>query len=135
MTPSSRDFVHDEDINPWQLTSGRPPARWRVITSNWLSLIAFGHLLAGPLAIAYLYWYASQQGLPMSREPHAYAGPWARSDELGTGVMLLFDFPLRTIFFCVLSLIFKPGTRAAIVLALSFLLGMWVFSMIGLVED
>jgi hypothetical protein len=71
----------------------------------------------------------------MTRDPEAYRGPWAGYDEFGEGIILLFDFPLRALVFCIPSLLFKPNIRAAVVLGLSLLFGVLVFSMIGLVED
>jgi hypothetical protein len=56
--------MSDQDLcQPRPLSPERPIARWQEVTANWLSLIALAHLLAGILAMAYLYWCAAQKGL------------------------------------------------------------------------
>jgi hypothetical protein len=87
--------------------------------------------------MAFLYLYAWQKGLypHPSAAPVTNGGPWSRNEELGKGVVLLWDPPIYAFIFSLLSLIVKPSWRAAITMVLSVVFFFFAVSLIGLAED
>ncbi|BCM89556.1 hypothetical protein IAD21_01403 [Abditibacteriota bacterium] len=128
------DAPFDEERKP---NTAKRVALWRIKIANILSLMALGCFATGPLIVVCLYGYAWQQGLYPN--PHAspvtHRGVWSSHEELGRGVMLLFDPPFYAFLLSIFSLLFKPTRRAWVILGSCVMFLILILSLIGLVED
>lgn len=121
----------------WKPKSLMKPAHWRVKVADFFSLMALGCLVTGPVIVVYLYWYAWQIGLypHPNAPPINHRGVWSSHNELGRGVFLLTNPLFAAFAFAILSVLFKPTRRAAVILAFCGLFAVFAVSLIALVED
>ena len=106
--------------------------------SQWLGLLATLCLIAGFMALIYVWLVAWQQGkMPKPGwEQQALRGPWSQDEVLQRGLEWAVALPCCAAAIAAISCISKPNIQARIVLVVSLLFFCVVLlGHLGLVED